>query len=706
MKKIVSLVLCFSLTLGIFIMPTVAENRTQVKINELVFTSTDGTPIGEITNGPVKLKATVSANGAENINIYVASYTSDGSLISVDAKNKIFSGASTEVIQTSLGADSTNAARVSAFVLNSDLTPVGGQRVDLGSQAILFGASITIPNYRNPVGTTGTSRTFNAIVNNDNKTVTFYIPYTTYVNEINADDGTAVPGVKPDVDGVTYSFDKIGTTPNYTNANEFKTLRVTSPDSSSYTDYTVEHKFVAVERRLVDESAATIDSGNNNIKYTNGDSILQDNFMPDSGYMQLTNGGTTKGEDSIQLNYDLTGKSQDIIFRSPVYGKSYGNDHVKISYKFKVNDFSPASDNVFAYGRFLNATTDFLYKSVTNDTFEIYHRMKDGESQTRFEYCPQLKKNTWYTITMVVDKDKKYENGYIINAYIDGKYIGSAADYIKDVPLASFDRNAGYDLQIASYSTSTFDMDIADIEILSVMSDNTNGKTSVHILGDSIAKFYDTETSKDTSIEGWGYALSQNFDLAKTRVLNHSVGGYNTNIYLNGTDRNGVQSEPVWPTIKSDLKEGDYVLIALGRNEYNTTDGTKDDTVFKANLKKLADDIVAAKAIPVFVTAIPKVDISETGVYSLNNDIYTSPGFAPAKSVQEFATDNEYTLLDLNTACNNAFSEKTSEELEAIFMKDKETEGIHVNETGAVLLANQLISLINAGESGLKSLLK
>lgn len=678
---------------GLFTLPVFAADEEAVvnaELSELLFIGSDGSAIGDIPDAKVKARATVTTDGAETVSLYVAAYNADGTLKSLDSASEVFTGASTKILSTPIGADAKGASRVSAFVWKSGLSPVV-ERVDLGSQAILLNASVTVPDYNYNSATAG-DYTFDAVVNNESKNVTFYIPYTTYSNEINAYGVMSYPGVTPNVDAVTYSLDTVGTaslaenTP--TDADKITSVTITSPDGTNTATYTVEHKFVAVERRINDFASAKVDG--TKLTYSTTD-VLDGNVYLNDQHIAIPSGKVSVDSSKEKINFDLGNNNMN--FRaSQISSKDtcQYNDHFVMNFEFCIDSFTAVTDgtNRFAYTEISNVD-ELVFVATGENTFVINHRKSDNSGTgTRFENCPELETGKWYTYTHVFDKDPSYTNGYKVSGYINGKYIGSCAD-AAEAPEATFDRSTGNDFILAAFGTSTIKGSFREFELMSVMGDEKyEGKTTVHILGDSIARFYSSKTD-ETSQEGWGYALSKAFDSSKVRVLNHSVGGYNSNIYLNGANRNDLKSEPIWQSIERYIKSGDYVLIAIGRNETNSTDGTKTTAKFVENLTTMADKVKAAGAVPVFVTAIPAVSI-EDDVYSVDNSINFSGQIKAAYDMRNFAAENGYACLDLNAESYHELMDMTSDELKTIFLSDK----VHITEKGADLLSELLVKLI------------
>ena len=110
---------------------------------------------------------------------------------------------------------------------------------------------------------------------------------------------------------------------------------------------------------------------------------------------------------------------------------------------------------------------------------------------------------------------------------------------------------------------------------------------TLHLAGDSTVKTYAATTTQ----EGWGQELGQ-FFIDKVTINNQAKGGANVKSFKNGR----------WGNILSILKAGDYVMIQFGANDSGTAHGPVTPADFAVTLSRMADEVKARKAIPIFVT--------------------------------------------------------------------------------------------------------
>lgn len=141
--------------------------------------------------------------------------------------------------------------------------------------------------------------------------------------------------------------------------------------------------------------------------------------------------------------------------------------------------------------------------------------------------------------------------------------------------------------------------------------------TSLYIIGDSVAQSYETpagntsEINKSPFIQGWGFWID-NYLNDNVNVVNYARSGWDTDKYLypngiytkadgvrelnselltiNGTLKsvNSDELYKCWPSIKEEIKAGDYLIIALGINDSGSANVSQD--AFRENLSVLCTE--------------------------------------------------------------------------------------------------------------------
>ena len=144
-----------------------------------------------------------------------------------------------------------------------------------------------------------------------------------------------------------------------------------------------------------------------------------------------------------------------------------------------------------------------------------------------------------------------------------------------------------------------------------------NGAVKVHTIGDSTMAEYDENT---TDKRGWGMYLGSFFDPAFVTVNNRGKSGADTRSFYTGA--------AYWPSVKSQMSAGDYLIIQFAHNDEGTvtngmdnleyaeycqknnlpapTDarGTNPQTTYREFLRKFIDEARALGVNPILVGPI------------------------------------------------------------------------------------------------------
>ena len=98
-----------------------------------------------------------------------------------------------------------------------------------------------------------------------------------------------------------------------------------------------------------------------------------------------------------------------------------------------------------------------------------------------------------------------------------------------------------------------------------------NGAVKVHTIGDSTMAEYDENT---TDKRGWGMYLGSFFDPAFVTVNNRGKSGADTRGFYTGA--------AYWPSVKSQMSEGDYLIIQFAHNDEGTVTNGMDNLEYAA----------------------------------------------------------------------------------------------------------------------------
>lgn len=248
----------------------------------------------------------------------------------------------------------------------------------------------------------------------------------------------------------------------------------------------------------------------------------------------------------------------------------------------------------------------------------------------------------------------------------------------------------------------------------------------VFTCGDSTMAPYEEST---TVTRGWGMYLQQ--FIKNYTVHNYARGGRDTRGFYEEADR--------WGAVKSNLSEGDYVIIQFAHNDekHNGMDarelkayyesigdattaasldtrGTVPTTTYKEYLRKFVEETRAAKATPILVAPACRSyfsgsTIKRSGRHDLGDKFSVLTETGPVEN-QSVGTDDrsmdyayqmklvaeelDVVFIDLTTATKELYeSYGDSKCHEYLFDGDGST---HFNTTGAVLVARKCAEMMKA----------
>ena len=234
---------------------------------------------------------------------------------------------------------------------------------------------------------------------------------------------------------------------------------------------------------------------------------------------------------------------------------------------------------------------------------------------------------------------------------------------------------------------------------------------TIHTIGDSTMANYDESTTQQ---RGWGQMLQQFFSNGAVVNNRAKAGASSKSFYLEA---------PYWATVKTQIEQGDYVLIQFAHNDEknNGLDGdtvravTGDQSVdyrgttaqgtYKTYLRKYVEETRALGATPIFIAPMCRKyfsgnTIRRSGRHDLGDkfNVLNADGTISESSVPE--SDNTYDypyamqqvaqemnvpFIDLTTASADLYLEYgESYCTEFLFMPD---DGTHTTALGATLIA-------------------
>ena len=251
----------------------------------------------------------------------------------------------------------------------------------------------------------------------------------------------------------------------------------------------------------------------------------------------------------------------------------------------------------------------------------------------------------------------------------------------------------------------------------------------VHTIGDSTMQDYDEST---TEVRGWATYLGSFFDANFVTVNNRGKAGASSRTFYDGA--------AYWPSVKSQMSAGDYLLIQFAHNdennsgldvlEYNAyltandqavlTDlrGTCPNTTYKDFLRLYVDEARALGVTPVLVGPICRkyflnaTTLKRSGLHDLGdkfskleNGVLYENQSVPATdhsmdyvyAMQQVAAEKNVPFIDLTSATRDLYlqyGEQQCTDLLFASKSDGSPDGTHTKTLGANLIARLAAQLL------------
>lgn len=203
---------------------------------------------------------------------------------------------------------------------------------------------------------------------------------------------------------------------------------------------------------------------------------------------------------------------------------------------------------------------------------------------------------------------------------------------------------------------------------------------TIFLIGDS--------TMADKPIDGnpergWGMVLPSYFT-DKVVVENHARNGRSSRTFI---------EEGRWDYVLSRVHEGDYVVIQFGHNdEGEMKKAYTRPADLKANFERMANDVLARKAIPVFCTPIARRKF-DTVSHEL---VDTHPAIYP-ETIRSVAKEKNVALIDMQRKTEVVLRAYGPEKSAALFLHfgpgiwnlapNGRSDDTHLSEAGGLAMA-------------------
>ena len=210
---------------------------------------------------------------------------------------------------------------------------------------------------------------------------------------------------------------------------------------------------------------------------------------------------------------------------------------------------------------------------------------------------------------------------------------------------------------------------------------------------------------------GWGQVLGGYFD-ESIRIDNHAVNGRSSKSFID---------EGRWETVRQKIRPGDYVFIQFGHNDEKTDSARHTDpgTTFDANLRRMAEEAIAAGATPVLFNSIVRRNFAHNPDAVANDDFRKAHLADIVEGDSLIETHGEYlasprkvaaelglTFIDLNMSTRNYVQQLGSKKSKSMYVwipkgkcpayPDGRQDNTHLNVSGARRVAAMAIDSIEA----------
>ena len=232
-------------------------------------------------------------------------------------------------------------------------------------------------------------------------------------------------------------------------------------------------------------------------------------------------------------------------------------------------------------------------------------------------------------------------------------------------------------------------------------------KRKVHTIGDSTMSEYKPAA---TPKRGWGMYLQAFFNSDSVEVNNRGKSGASTRTFY--------ETENLWPSVKSQMNAGDYLIIQFAHNDekckgedvyvYNSDmraqgkdtisdmRGTEPNTTYKAYLRRFVREAREKGVLPVFMAPICRAyfkdgKINDEGRHKLNGQ--STPDKDYVRCMHEVADETGVPFLDMTARSQELYESAGQEYCMANYFNcgDK----THTSAAGGMAIAELAYELIN-----------
>ena len=256
-------------------------------------------------------------------------------------------------------------------------------------------------------------------------------------------------------------------------------------------------------------------------------------------------------------------------------------------------------------------------------------------------------------------------------------------EYIKAYSMSDFDENLPI---FATYKYDPFDPAF-------------NQKT-LHIIGDSIvADYTDIIASNPNNItRGWGMYIGEYFNENDVKINNQAKSGASSKSFLY------TNVVPRWLNVKNNLKEGDYVIICLGINDFGSKSAAVKVTVeeYKKNIQTFIDEISQKGGKTILLTLTTTINSSKEE-YKKNGNFRRKMADAMIEVANNNKNNKDVYCFDLNQIMLDDMHKKMDEMGYDNFKNEYYADNTHHTEKGTRWVLSMIIDLLKDSDCDIKN---
>ena len=320
-------------------------------------------------------------------------------------------------------------------------------------------------------------------------------------------------------------------------------------------------------------------------------------------------------------------------------------------------------DPEYIYGGSNKLYVDITYKADYDMNLSVSTPRYDkdtgvavtGSSSTNVPLVKNLEQN-WQNASFVID------NPGSLRLDNNGAYMRMSISQSLDDP----------EKQIRISKITIRNADFAPVQVIQDAAAST-GHT-LHIAADSIAAYYSADKVAEKGITGWGMTIGD-YLTDDITINNKATAGASTVTFAN------------MPSILTNVKEGDYVLISFAHNDQMSSKWVEIDD-YKANLTNWINQIRDKKGVPVLVTCIPQ------GKYSTGTLVQSSSLADRREAVAQVAEAEDVMLVKLGEKMfeDEANGVITTVDVKAMYCDEGYDNRTHVTEAGARYISQIIVN--------------